>query len=253
LNFDESPPSRGLARIAFVASAAIAAAALRFAWQRPLVALAFLLPALAFLGSRLIARRRLERMLRAGDVQGVLVRWSRSLDRMPHAATLAPLLKATALAAYGRVENARRVLAAAERGPAWDEAIEHRLFLDTLLLTFEGDAEAALERASRLVRLPLPSSGRALRERVQLLRLAAAALARAFSHTSRPGDRHLLESAGRASPLVHWAMRYGSAIVAVDEGDLPRANALIEGAPNWPGDSAFRAFHDEIARVAGAA
>jgi hypothetical protein len=239
---------RWLTGLAFVASAAAAAAILRFTWQRPLFAAAALGAGLAVVLSRWIARRRLRRVLRSGDVQSVLHRWSSSLARVPHPATMGPLMTATAFAAYGWVEEARAALAAAERGPAWEAALEHRLFLDALLLTFEGDRDGALEQADRLERLPLPPAAPALRGRVRLLRGAVGALTRAFAHRSRPGDGDALEQAGEASPLVFWAMRYAAAVVAIDEHDWPRARRMLAGAPAWPEESAFRAFHDEIAR-----
>ncbi len=79
----------------------------------------------------------------------------------------------------------------------------------------------------------------------------AGALARAFAHTSVPGDRALLERASEASPLVFWAMRYAAAVVAIDEGELTRVEELLADAPSWPQESTFRAFHDEIADRAG--
>lgn len=241
---------RALSAVAFVASAALAAAALRFAWYRPLAAAALLGLGLVVVGARIVARRRLLRLLRSGDVHSVLSRFSSRLDRVPHPATMGPLMTATAFAAYGWVERARAAMAAAERGPAWDAAIEHRLFLDTLLLAFEGDGEAALERATRLARLPLPDAGATMRGRIRTLRHAACALARAFAHRSQPGDRQLLEIASESSPLVYWAMRYAAAVVAIDEGDPAKARELLGEAPAWPAESAFRAFHDEIAAYA---
>jgi hypothetical protein len=41
-------------------------------------------------------------------------------------------------------------------------------------------------------------------------------------------------------------MRYAAAIVAIDQGELTKVKALLQGAPCWPSDSMFRAFHDEI-------
>jgi hypothetical protein len=160
-------------------------------------------------------------------------------------------MTATAFAAYGWVEKARASLALAERGPAWDAAIEHRLFLDTLLLTFEGERDAAMERATRLAKLPLPPSGPALRDRVRLLRNAICALARAFAHCSAPGDDSLLERASEESPLVFWAMRYAAAVIAVDRGNADKVRELLSGAPEWPEQSTFRAFHDEISAQIG--
>ena len=41
-------------------------------------------------------------------------------------------------------------------------------------------------------------------------------------------------------------MRYAAAVIAVDAGDRVRARELIEGAPEWPKESAFRAFDEEL-------
>jgi hypothetical protein len=248
---DEERSGRLVSALLFIGSAALAAASLRFVWRQPLVASAVLGAALFFIAGRWLARRKLRRLLRSGDVRSVLQRWSPTLHRIPHPATMAPLMTATAFAAYGWVEKARSAMAAAERGPAWEAALEHRLFLDTLLYTFEGDRDAALEQAGRLERLPEPDVGSPFRERVVTLRAAAGALARAFAHASLPGDRALLERASEASPLVFWAMRYGAAVVAIDEGELGRVGELLADAPAWPQESTFRAFHDEIADRAG--
>lgn len=248
--FSNSGPDAGriLRWATFIASAGLAAAALRFAWYYPLVSAIALSGVLALAASRWIARRRLQRVLRSGDVNSVLERWSTRFDRIPHPATMAPLMTATVFAAYGWVEKARAALAAAERGPAWEAAFEHRLFLDALLLTFEGDRDSALEQAGRLERLPLPAGAPVLRDRIQMLRKAVGALTRAFAHQSEPGDRQILEQATETAPLVFfWALRYAAAVIAVDQGDLPRARELLADAPNWPSESTFRAFHDEIA------
>ncbi|MBI4950867.1 MAG: hypothetical protein HY908_02460 [Myxococcales bacterium] len=231
----------------FVLSAGAAAAMLRFAWSEPLIAAAGLLAVGVALGVRWVARRRVKRLLQSGDVESVLARWTQALERVPHASTMGPLMAATAFAAYGWVARAREVLRAAERGPAWEAALEHRLFLDTILLTFEGDSDAALAQAERLRQLPMPASLPQLAERVQMLRGAVAALARAFAHRGQVGDRQLLLTACDASPLVHWAMRYAAAVLAVDDGDLGGARALLADAPAWPVESRFRGFHAEIA------
>jgi hypothetical protein len=253
--FDSDADAARVARIvrtiAFVASAAIAAAALRFAFDEPAIAAVVLSAALAFVGARWVARRRLIRILRSGDVRTLLQRWSPALRRVPHPGTMAPLMTATAFAACGWVDKARAALATAERGPAWEAALEHRLFLETLLDAFEGDREGALDHAKRLERLPPPPAAGVLRERILTLRAATAALARAFAHRSQPGDAALLERAGEISPLVFWAMRYAAAVVAIDEGDLPRVHGLLADAPAWPEESTFKAFHEEIADRAG--
>lgn len=242
------PASRRIIRwIVFVASAAGAALILRFTWDQPLVSAGLLLLIGVVVLVRWIARRRLRRALVSGNVEEVLREWSSTIARAPHASTMAPLMTATAFAANGWTEQARAALAVAQRGPAWEAALEHRLFLDTLLLTFEGDREEALRQAERMARLPMPSAPPPMRERIELMRGALGAFARAFAHQSRNGDSDLLERVAVQSPLVHWAMRYASAIVAIDQGDKERARMLLKGAPEWPTESAFRGFHEELA------
>ena len=232
----------------FMLSAALAALCLRLAWDYPLAAAVGLAGLVAGLSVRWLSRRRASAMLRSGDVRLVLTRWATSLQRVPHAETMAPLMTATALAAYGWVDRARAVLQTARRGPVWDAALEHRLFLDTLLLTFEGEVGAALDRARALEALPLPSAAPWLTRRIRTLRRAVGALARAFAHLGQKGDRKLLLRAGSASPLVYWAMRYGAAILAIDAGDLRHARQLLGSAPPWPEESCFSLFHREIAQ-----
>ena len=83
-------------------------------------------------------------------------------------------------------------------------------------------------------------------QRVVLLRTALGALARAFAHVARVGDVELLERAARKSPLVHWAMRYAAAVIRIERGERSKAEKLLEHAPNWPTESAFRSFHLEL-------
>jgi hypothetical protein len=201
--------------------------------------------ALLFLPAAL-GRRRMRRLLISGDVERVIGTWEGSIQKAPYRETMAPLLKATAYASYGWIEDARRALERAVRGPAWDAAIEQRLFVETLLDTFEGDREMALRKAQALESLPMPAAGLFARRRVALLRRGLAALARAFAHASREGDARLLARAANASPLVHWAMRYAAAIVAVDRGRSGDVPALLSGAPVWPEQSAFQTYHHEL-------
>ncbi len=197
-----------------------------------------------------LARRRMRRLLMSGDVKRVLGSWQGTLDRITYPESMAPLMAATAYAAYGWIEAARNALARSVKGPAWEAAIEQRLFVEALLDTFEGDRGAAIEKARALESMPMPVSGPLARKRVARLRKGVAALARAFAHESLASDRKLLERAASASPLVHWAMRYAAAVVAVDSGRSADARDLIFGAPEWPQESAFRAYHEELlARV----
>src|SRR3984957_15795560 len=109
----------------------------------PLLAFATLLFLPAALG-----RRRMRRLLISGDVERVIGTWEGSIRKAPYQETMAPLLKATAYASYGWIEAARRALERAVRGPAWDAAIEQRLFVETLLDTFVGDRDEAVRKAA---------------------------------------------------------------------------------------------------------
>lgn len=235
----------------FVLSAALAALGIRIAFREPLVAilLAGLLGMMLLPGIR--ERRRVRRVLQSGDVRSVMAAWAGSFSRVPHPETLGPLITATAFASCGWIDQARASLERAVRGAAWDAALEHRLIVETLLDTFEGERASAIEKAERLCALPLPVTGPFLRGRVRTLRAAMAALARAFARMPRRGDSSLLEQASKANPLIHWPMRYAAAIVAVDAGEMGRARRLIEDAPPWPPESAFQVFHAEIASLIG--
>jgi hypothetical protein len=188
----------------------------------------------------------------SGDVDRVIATWEGSILRVPNSETVGPLLRATAYASYGSIEPARRALSRAVKGPAWDAAFEQRLFVETLLDTFEGEREAAMRKAEILQALPVPVGGLFARRRIKLLRRGLAALARAFAHVSREGDARLLGKAGGASPLVHWAMRYAEAVVAVDRGRAREVQTLLAGAPEWPPGSAFHAFQGELLALAKA-
>jgi hypothetical protein len=194
-----------------------------------------------------LARRRMRRLLESGDVKRVLGTWESSIERIMYPETMAPLMAATAYAAYGWIDAGRNALARAVKGPAWDAALEQRLFVETLLDTFEGERQMAMRKAEALELMPLPRGGLFARRKIALLRRGLSALARAFAHESRREDERVLKTAASASPLIHWAMRYASAVVAIDKGKAADARSLLEGAPEWPRESAFRAFHDELA------
>jgi len=199
-----------------------------------------------------LARRRLRRVLLSGDVHRVLTAWQPTMERVSHPETMAPLMIATAYASYGWLEPARDALSRAVRGPAWDAAREQRLLIEALLATFEGEREASLDKARELEGMPLPSSGLFLRRRVARLRGGVAALARAFAHESSSEDERRLSRAASASPLMHWAMRYARAIVAIDRGEQEHARSLLAGTPEWPEASAFASFHAELMNKLGA-
>jgi len=199
----------------------------------------------------LIGRWRMRKLLMSGDVERVIGTWEGSIARVAYAETMAPLLRATAYSAYGWLEGGRRALDRSAKGPAWDAAIEQRLFVETLLDTFEGRRQDALRKAEQLGALPNRARGLMARRRIESLRQGLAAFARAFAHESRNGDAQILSRAASASPLVHWAMRYAAAIVAVDGGRAYDVRALLAGAPEWPEQSAFHGYHGELLAQAG--
>jgi hypothetical protein len=243
------PPSLGtkiLAWAPFVVSAALVAMGLRMAAHEPTTGAFFAGLVILMLAPSYVARRRLREVLRSGDVRSVLKAWAGNLSRLPYPETMGPLITAAAFASYGWVDQARTALERSVRGPAWEAALEHRLFVETLLDAFEGDRDGALLKASRLSSLPLPIAGPFMKGRVRGLRKALTAFARAFAHVSDAKDMRLLERAARTSPLVHWAMRYAAAVVAIDHGHVARARKLLESAPSWPEGSAFRSFHKEL-------
>jgi hypothetical protein len=222
------------------------------AWKDPRYLVPFFALLLVTAMPPYLARRRMKRLLLSGDVKGVLGSWAGSAQRIMFPETMAPIMAATAYAAYGWHDEARRSLERAVKGPAWDAALEQRLFVETLLDTFEGARDAAIEKAEELGKLPTPGAGPLVRMRVRRLRRGLLAFARAFAHRATGGDAKWLDSAAKTSPLVHWAMRYASAVLALDQGNANEARQLLEGAPDWPRQSAFRTFDEELRAHLGA-
>lgn len=201
----------------------------------------------------LLSRRRMRRLLISGDVARILGTWQGSLRRVTYPETMAPLMTATAYAAYGFIDAARTSLSRAARGPAWEAAVEQRLFVEALLDVYEGERGSAMTKANELEQLPLPPASFWMRRKIALLRRGIAAMARAFAHESRASDEKVLSRAARSSPLVHWAMRYARAVFLVDNGRKDEALELIASAPEWPAESAFQAFHAELVTTAAPA
>ncbi|HEY8079235.1 MAG TPA: hypothetical protein VIF62_34120 [Labilithrix sp.] len=237
--------------LSFCAAVLFALLSARLVAQDPRYSLAVVLVIIAFTVPAWLARRRMRRVLLSGDVKRVLGTWETSLRRITYPETMAPLMTATAYAAYGFIDDARSSLTRAARGPAWEAAVEQRLFVEALLDVYEGERERAIEKAEQLERLPMPDTGFWLRRKIARLRRGVAALARAFAHASRTGDEEVLTTAASSSPLVHWAMRYARAVFLVDRGRTDEARALLTGAPTWPEKSAFRQFHEELDGLVG--
>jgi hypothetical protein len=239
-------PSRAFVFLPIAVAALSAVLAAQMIARDPRFALPLLGFAALLFTPAVLGRWRMKRLLLSGDVERVIGTWEGSIDRVPHRETMGPLLQATAYASYGWVEASRRALDRAAKGPAWDAAFEQRLFVEALLDAFEGERDAAMRKAEVLQVLPMPAGGPLARRRIAVLRRGLAALARAFAHASAEGDASILARAAGASPLVHWAMRYAQAIVAVDLGRGGEVSALLSGAPEWPEASAFHTFHGEL-------
>lgn len=218
----------------------------RLVAQDPRYALVILGVLAVFTVPALLARRRMKKLLLSGDVPTILGSWKGSMRRATYPETMAPLMTATAYAAYGFIDEARRSLERAARGPAWEAAVEQRLFVEALLDVYVGERGRAMTKALELENLPLPPAGFWVKRKIALLRRGVAALARAFAHESRADDDAVLRNAAQSSPLVHWAMRYARAVMLVDQGKKNEARALIADAPVWPVESAFASFHAEL-------
>lgn len=239
-------PPRTLALLPLAVAAFSAVLAAQMIGHDPRSAVPLLAFVALLMAPAIVGRVRMRRLLLSGDAERVIATWEGAFGRAAHIETIGPLLRATAYASYGSLEAARQSLERAAKGPAWHAALEQRLFVETLLDTFEGERDAALRKADELQSIPMPVAGLFARRRIALLRRGLAALARAFAHASREGDGALLARAGAASPLVHWAMRYAEAVVAVDRGRARDVPALLADAPRWPKGSAFAAYHEEL-------
>jgi hypothetical protein len=234
--------------LSFTSMALFALISARLVGQDRRYAAVVLLALVAFGVPAFLSRRRMRQLLISGDVPRILGTWQRSLRRVTYPETMAPLMTATAYAAYGFIDAARTSLSRAARGPAWDAAVEQRLFVEALLDVYEGERTSAMTKASELELLPLPPAGFWMRRKIALLRRGIGAMTRAFAHESRTGDEVVLSRAAKSSPLVHWAMRYARAVFLVDKGRKNEALELLASAPPWPAESAFNAFHDELVR-----
>ncbi len=195
---------------------------------------------------RVLRRRRERTVLLSGDVTRVLEMWRPWLERLRSAEGYVELMEATAYAAFGWVDAARGALARIPEGKLREAALEERLTIEALLDAFEGDRAKALAGALEVERMPVEASGLFAKRRLLARRSGVAALARAFAHTSEGRDQRKLLRAGKLTPLFHWAMRYGAAVVAIDRGEMLEARELLDGAPSWPDESAFRVFDAEL-------
>ncbi len=187
-------------------------------------------------------RERLQRSMQEARVDDVLE--SLRAQTQGQDEGVYQLLSATALAAFGYVEKARRGLAQLERSAVVRTALEQRLIAEVLLDVFEGARDDALRKVSLLESLPLPRG--MIDKKVALLRRGIASFVRAFSHLALPGDDARLRGAAKEIPLIAWAMRYARAIVAIDSGRASDVAGLLADAPAWPQGSAYHDYHAEL-------
>lgn len=228
----------------FVLTAAVASLVVHASLSRPWLLGGIVAAAVTFVVLLYIRQVQIRRSLAQGDLTHVVAKLLPTLKTLPHRDTMAPIALATLFAAHGQAREARATMATAQRGPVWDGAIEHRLFVEALLALLEGDFANAKDQVAHMATLPEASGPRAVRSRT--LREAMGSLTRAFARESQPGDVARLEEASKTSPSVSWIMRYGAAIAAVDHGDVARAARLIESAPAWPAGSRLRDVHAEL-------
>jgi hypothetical protein len=227
-------------------SAALVAFAIHQGVETPWLGALLVSVAALTLYLRIRERRRMLRLLTSGNVALVIDAWHDSLRSVPHAETMRPLVVATLLAAHGMIDKARSALGRAKRGEAWEAALEHRLVVETLIDAFDGERERALDTAQRLNSLPILPASPWMRDRIRSLRTALVAFAKSFAHQADPSDIRTLRRAAGQNPLVHWPMRYAAAVAHIDRGEPRKARQLLLDAPEWPEDSIFRHFHQEL-------
>ncbi len=223
----------------FVASAALVARVVYLGMEQPLWLLAGLALLLLLPVRRLVARRKLNQMLESGDVTKLLASWESLPNPSPRGLAAERLLRATALASYGWTVRARQLLEIQHEPHTLNTGLEHRVFLEVLLSALEGNHDRSLAMAMALNSLPLPED-RNVKQRAKTHREGALAMARAFAHCGRPGDRELLRRSSRQNPLLIWPMRYAEAQLSLQHGDNKQAQRLLRLAPPWPPQSAFR-------------
>ena len=230
----------------FIGSAAAVALAIHAGIQTPWLGGALAFGVALFALKRYFDRKRMRRLLTSGNVALVLEAWHESLKRVPHSETMRPLVIATLLAAHGMLDGARRALDQAQRGHAWDAALEHRLLLETLMAAFDGESAQALDTANHLASLPIVPTSPFMQARITSLRAAVVAFAKSFAHQAEDRDIAALKHAAGENPLVHWPMRYAAAVAYVDLGQPLKARELLKSVPNWPEDSVFHHFQREL-------
>ncbi len=182
-----------------------------------------------------------------GDVERIIGTWAGSIDRVAHGETMAPLLQATAYASYGWVEAAQ----ARPRSRGEGAGLGGRLRAASLRRDpprhLRGRARGRVRKAEVLEALPCPSAGPLARRRISVLRRGLAAMARAFAHASRRRGRAGPRRAPRRPRRWSTGRCATRAPSSPSTTDTRRTSpGLLAGAPAWPAESAFHAYHEEL-------
>jgi hypothetical protein len=231
----------------FVASAALTALLIHHLWREPWFWLCLALVAGRTAFAPALAKWRLRRQVLRGDVQALLRGWDLPFENREAEATVRPLLRATVLASHGCAVRAEQVLGLARKGRLWEQSLEHRLMLASLIACLNGQHARGIQLAECLAHLPLPTLRRS-RKRAETLRRGTLAMARAYAHLAAPTDVIWLRRSARVNPLLTWPMRYAELLVRIDQGQLGHARSLLATVPNWPATSCFHAWTGALRR-----
>jgi len=220
--------------------------------SRWLLLIPALLALLAVLYPRWAERKRLDAIIASGDVRALLRAWKGTAATVAYPETSIPLMIATAYAAFGWVDEARKARAHLVEGPAFTASKDQVEFVDVLLEIYDGDREEALRRAELLASYESSSAAPKPTPRAKTIHRGLLAIARAFAHRATEDDRRVLAAARPPLPILAWPLRYAEAVAALDAGSPARAEELLRAAPAWPENSVFRTFHRELLSVARA-
>jgi hypothetical protein len=234
--------------VRFMASAAAVAYAIRLALAGEwLLAGAFVLLVVPLsVAPEFLERRRRRAIYRTGSVAEILEAALREVQHSDQERIA--LQRALALAALGVTGPARLALQAWRHRHLDDDEHEQLLIVEVLIEAFEGEHTGAHGRAAALRSLPRPESpGRERRSRA--IRECMGAIVRAFDGRAEQGDLELLLRGPEVLPLLHWVTRYAAAAVCAQRGARDAVATLLEGAPEWPQDSAFALLHRDLTMV----
>ncbi len=232
--------------IAYVVSAALVSLVVHISLQS-VTALVFASLAFAvFVWNRRRTRRRALALLRQGDLTELIGAWLTAYEDNGQPAELEPLFRATALAAHGETRRARQIIGLLPDGP-WQQAVEQRMIVETLLDAIDGNRERAMSVAATMSQLPLPA-GRFARARAETRRAALQALARIFADRGRRDDLRWLRAARVQNPLLQLPLYYAEVVLLLQQGKLIAARHKLSFLPALPPENAFSVLRADLWR-----